>query len=90
MFAEGKLTTNRNVIKKWAQARHGWPALIRRATSAGFEMVLSIVFPDSSSSEIARKLTWDEFFDQFEQQHLVFVYQEKDQNQRLSKSFAFL
>ncbi len=90
MFAQGRVTTDRNVIRKWAKARHGLPAIIKKVTGAGIEMALSIIFPDSQSDEIARRITWEEFFEQFDNQHLVFVYEDRDQNHKQSRYFAFL
>ncbi|RPI32584.1 MAG: hypothetical protein EHM70_08600 [Chloroflexota bacterium] len=90
MFAQGKITTDRNVIKMWVNARGGWPAIIRKFTSAGVEMALSIVFPGSETDETIHRLTWEEFFEKFEQQHLVFIYEDKDNYHQLSLSFAFV
>ena len=90
MFAQGKITTDRNVIEKWAKARHGWPAIVRTATNVGVEMALSIVFPDGEDRESANKISWEEFFEKFDQQNLVFMYREKDPNQKLSRYFVFM
>ncbi len=90
MFAQGKVTIDRNIIRKWAQARHGWPALVKKVTSAGIEMVLSFVFPDNEPLETVRKISWEEFFEKFDQQHLAFVYQESDRNRELSYYYEFI
>lgn len=74
MLAQGKVTTDHGLIKKWAEARHGYPAVIRKITDAGIDLVLSFVFPDIDIEGNARKLSWDEFFERFDKQRLVFVY----------------
>ncbi len=89
MIAQGKVTTDHKLIQKWAEARHGYPALIRKLTDAGIDLVLSFVFPDLPGDSIARKLTWDEFFEQFDRRRLVFVYEDKDRQQRPSRYFTF-
>ncbi len=90
MFAQGKITTDRQTIKEWTKARKGWPALIRKMTAAGVEIALSIVFPGYEADEIVCRLTWDEFFDKFDQLKLVFVYEEDDRNHKLSYCYAFV
>lgn len=90
MFAQGRITTDRNVIKKWVKARRGWPAIIQKMSGTGIEMALSIIFPDSQAEVVLKKITWEEFFEQFDKQQLVFVYKEIDQNQQKSRYFALL
>lgn len=89
MFAQGKVTTDHGLIKKWAEARHGYPAVIRKITDAGMDLVLSFVFPDIETEGIARKLSWDEFFERFDQQRLVFVYDDKDPQQNSRRDYTF-
>jgi hypothetical protein len=86
MLAQGKITTDRTVIQSWAHARQGQPALVRK----GQNPVLAIVFPDCDSAVVERGLSWNEFFDRFEQQRLVFMYQDTDQNENLSRYFVFI
>ncbi len=89
MLAQGKVTTDHMLIRKWAELRQGCPAVIRQITNAGIDLVLSIVFPDVDAGEIARRLSWDEFFEQFDHQRLVFVYEDYDGGQKLSRYFTF-
>ena len=89
MLAQGKVTTDHGLIKNWAEARHGCPAVIRKITDAGIDLVLSFVFPDIDPEGIARKLSWDEFFERFDQQHLVFVYDDDDPQQNVRRGFTF-
>jgi hypothetical protein len=86
MLAQGKITTERDVIISWAHARQGQPALVRK----GQGPALAIIFPDCNPALVDRKLSWNEFFEQFEHQKLVFMYQDTDQNQELSRYFVFI
>jgi hypothetical protein len=90
MVAQGKVTTDRKVIEKWIKSRNGWPAIKRQITSNGVEVILSIVFPDSEAVDIIRMLSWDEFFEKFNQQKLVFVYEENGYKINSSHSYAFV
>ena len=89
MFAQGKATTDPSLIKKWAEARRATPAVIRKFTSDGMEMVLSFLFPDINIDEVVTRLSWEEFFEKFNQQRLVFVYEDSDRNQKASRYFTF-
>jgi hypothetical protein len=86
MLAQGKITIDRDIIKSWANARQGQPALVKKGT----ELALAIVFPDCDTGLVEQSLSWKEFFYHFEQQKLVFMYQETDQNAELSRYFVFI
>ena len=89
MFAQGKATTDPSLIKKLAEARRASPAIIRKVTNDGIEMVLSFLFPDIKIDEVATRLTWEEFFEKFDQQRLVFVYDDSERSQNASRYFTF-
>jgi hypothetical protein len=86
MLAQGKITIDRKVIQTWAQARQGSPALVRK----GEEPALAIIFPDAEPGLIDRELSWKEFFEQFEKQKLVFMYQDTESSEELSRYFVFI
>lgn len=69
---QAKTTTDHNEIRKWAETRGGRPALVRTDGEGG---ILRIDFqePDENLEEIS----WDEFFQIFEERQLAFLYQDK-------------
>lgn len=73
-----KTTTDHDQIRRWAEERGGRPAAVvsppQQNTIAGG---LRIDFPDYDSGEVLQEITWAEFFDKFEEQNLVFMYQEE-------------
>jgi hypothetical protein len=86
MLAQGKITIDRKVIQAWAQARQGSPALVRQRG----EQALAIIFPDIEPGMIEKELSWKEFFEQFDQQKLVFMYQDSESSAELSRYFVFI
>ncbi|MFY1696195.1 MULTISPECIES: hypothetical protein [unclassified Solwaraspora] len=69
------VTTNRAVIKKWAQARGGSPATVG-APRDGRPSVLRIDFPGYGGANL-RSISWDEWFATFDERRLNFIYQEQ-------------
>ena len=76
MAGESKTTTDHEVIKKWVEERGGYPATVK-ATGKGDEAgILRIDFPGYSGKESLERISWDEFFDKFEEKKLAFLYQD--------------
>jgi hypothetical protein len=63
------MTTDHEQIRRWVEVRGGRPALVKDSG------VLRIDFPDGPGESLA-PISWEEFFDKFEQSQLAFLYQE--------------
>ena len=83
-------TTDHDTIRQWAEARGGVPATIRETESGGEPGVLRIHFPGRGDEETFDELGWDEFFEQFEENDLAFLYQEKTKKGEQSRFFKFV
>ncbi|MBK6265581.1 hypothetical protein JKA74_11080 [Marivirga sp. S37H4] len=89
-MSESKQTTDRNTIKKWADARDGQPAIIK-GTESDNVGVLRIHFPkESDNNEEFKPIPWDKFFDVFEARELALLYQEKKENGEQSTFHKFV
>ncbi|MFN7949325.1 MAG: lipocalin/fatty-acid binding family protein [Blastocatellia bacterium] len=77
MAGESKTTTNHHEIRKWAEARGGHPATVRRTGDQDEPGVLRIDFPGYSGEQSLEAITWDAFFEKFEESRLAFVYQDE-------------
>ena len=77
-MAESKTTTDHDEIRRWAEERGGQPARVIGTGKEGDPGLLRIEFPggpgDDSNLE---PISWEEFFDAFEENGLAFVYQEE-------------
>ncbi len=75
---ETKMTTDHDTIRKWAEARQGRPATVIGTKEKGEEAgILRIDFPGFSDTDTLREITWEDFFDKFDKEKLVFLYQEE-------------
>lgn len=72
-----KTTTDHDMIRRWAEERGGRPAAVVSPMPEQTAGGLRIDFPDYDSGEVLQEITWAEFFDKFEEQNLVFMYQEE-------------
>lgn len=74
---ETRTTTDHEKIRRWAEERGGRPAAVIDPGSTKIAGGLRIDFPDYDSGEELEEITWAEFFDKFEEQNLVFMYQDE-------------
>jgi hypothetical protein len=75
-------TTDHGTIRQWVEERNGKPANVA-GTSKGAEEVGLVRIDFTDDSEDDRSLdaiSWDEFFDKFEEKQLAFLYQDQKAN----------
>ena len=70
-------TTDHDKIKEWVTAHDGVPTVIEDTGSGNGPGVLRIHFPQASSDDNFKEISWDEFFKQFEDNDLAFLYQDQ-------------
>lgn len=85
------VTTNHDKIRRWIEERDGVPATVER-TSGGDDDpgVLRVKFPEQSESGALQPISWDDFFDKFDEEHLAFLYQEHVQEGGVSRFCKFV
>jgi hypothetical protein len=70
-----KTTKDHEAIRRWVEEHDGTPATVG---GDGDEVaVLRIDFPGGAGSDRLRKISWDEWFDKFDEEDLAFLYQEQ-------------
>lgn len=69
-------TTDRNTIRKWAEAHGGKPAAVDRTHQDDDVGIVRIMFPDAPNSEHKHlvEISWDEFFKEFDERKLALIY----------------
>ena len=73
---ESKKTTDHDEIKHWVEARGAAPARVKSTATADDVGLLRINFPRESEDNL-EEISWDEFFREFDEKGLEFVYQDK-------------
>ena len=81
-----KITTDHDEIRKWAEERGGRPATVRsthgrgtaRARKSGTG-IIRLEFPDAPNSkdDALEEISWEEFFEKFDESDLALLYQEE-------------
>ena len=79
MAESAKTTTDHDTIRKWVEGHGGKPATVKGTEKDGDEVgLLRINFPGGAEDKL-EDISWDEFFEKFEESKLAFLYQdEKD------------
>ena len=77
-------TTDRDTIRRWVEARGGYPARVKRTGRGSDPGVLRIDYPGYSGQGTLERIDWDEFFEWFDRDNLAFLYQDTPRS-RFSK-----
>lgn len=80
MAGQSKTTTNHEFIRRWAEERGGRPGRVKgTGGSRGAEDpgILRIDFPGWGGEESLEPISWEEFFEHFDENGLALVYQEE-------------
>lgn len=72
-----KTTRDHEEIQRWAEERGGKPAHVKRTGSKEDIGILRIDFPGFSGEGSLEPITWDQFFEKFDDRNLSLVYQEE-------------
>ncbi len=71
-----KIITDHKKIKEWAEERGGKPANVKGTGSKNEPGILRIYFPDAGKEEGLEEITWEEFFEKFDEKNLGLLMQE--------------
>lgn len=72
-------TTDRDEIRQWAEERGGKPACVKGTGGKGDIGLLRIEFPGKPNADDDKlaPISWEDFFDKFEERGLALVYQKE-------------
>lgn len=77
-LSQAQMTTDHDEIRRWVEERGGYPATVIGTGEDGEEAgVLRIDYPGYSGQGTLERISWDEFFQKFDEADLVFLYQEE-------------
>jgi hypothetical protein len=89
MASESQTTTDHDTIRRWVEERDGKPASVR-GTGDGDAGVLRIDFPGGAGQDELEHISWDEWFENFDQNNLAFLYQEEKKSGEGSTFFKLV
>jgi hypothetical protein len=89
--SDSKTTTDHDTIKQWAEARDGAPATVRGTERGGDDAgILRFDFPGGAGEDELEHISWDEFFQKFDESGLALLYQEEKASGEGSTFFKFV
>ena len=77
MSSGSNASVDHGTIRKWAEERNGTPSRVKGTGGEGDPGLIRLNFPGYSGEESLEPISWDEFFEKFEQSNLALVYQEE-------------
>jgi hypothetical protein len=83
--SESKVTTNHGEIQRWVEERGGHPARVKDTESKNSSGLLRIDYPGFSGEDSLEEISWDEFFEGFDDNKLAFLYQEQTKDGKVSR-----
>ena len=89
MTSSGTTTTDHGKIKQWVEERGGKPASVKD-TGKGEPGVLRIDFPGYGDDSKLEGISWEVFFDKFEESELAFLHQDKTAGGETRRFFKFV
>jgi hypothetical protein len=89
IMSQATETTNHDTIRQWAEQRGGRPATVK-ATANDDPGILRIDFPGYSGEETLEEISWAEFFKAFDQNKLLFLYQDQTDDGETSRFCKFI
>jgi hypothetical protein len=77
MASKTKTTIDHDEIRNWVEEHGGKPAVVRGTGADGDAGILRIDFPGGAGEDQLEHVTWDEWFEKFDDSNLAFLYQDE-------------
>jgi hypothetical protein len=91
MANKSKVTTDHKEIRKWVEERGSRPATVKGTAAKGEGAgLLRIDYEGFGEEENLEPISWEEFFDKFEESNLAFLYQEETSSGETSRFSKFV
>jgi hypothetical protein len=75
--SDTRVTTDHEEIRRWVEEHGGQPAMVRGTRDESGSGVLRIDFPGGAGEDDLEPVSWDEWFEVFDNNNLGFLYQEQ-------------
>jgi hypothetical protein len=74
--ARATVTTDHDEIRRWAEERNAQPACVRQTGGGGDIGMIRLDFPGFSGEGTLEPITWEEWFQKFDESNLALLHQE--------------
>jgi hypothetical protein len=72
-----RTTQEHEEIRRWAEERGGKPSHVKRTGSGDDLGILRIDFPGYSGADTLEEISWDQWFEKFDERNLALLFQEE-------------
>ncbi len=76
-MAAAKVTADHQFIRRWAEERGAKPACVRGTGGPRDIGMLRLDFPGYSGEESLQEISWEDWFDKFDERGLALLYQDR-------------
>jgi competence ComEA-like helix-hairpin-helix protein len=76
MAGERFMTTDHDTIRDWVETRNGKPSTVKSTHTEDDPGLIRLDFPGYSGGDSLEEISWDEWFEKFDESDLVLLYQE--------------
>ncbi|EGF24650.1 hypothetical protein [Rhodopirellula baltica] len=84
-------TTDHETIRNWVHERGGVPATVESTADSDEGIgILRIDFPHGGRNDTLSTISWDNFFNKFEESNLAFLHEDKTARGELSRFCKFI
>jgi hypothetical protein len=73
---KSKITTDHDQIRRWAEERGAQPACVKGTGDRGDVGMLRLDFPGYSGAESLQPISWDDWFEKFDERNLALLYED--------------
>ncbi len=78
MASQTTTTTDHDEIRRWVEEHDGKPASVRGTDGGADDAgILRIDFPGGAGQDQLEHISWDDWFQKFEDSNLAFLYQQE-------------
>lgn len=89
-MSEANRTTDHEEIRRWVEERGGKPATVTATKGDEDAGLLRIDFPEAEADDALEEISWDAFFEKFDEAGLAFLYQEETKDGETSRFHKFV
>lgn len=82
--SQSRVLTDHDQIRRWAEERGATPTAVRRTESDEDVGIIRLDFPNYSGAGSLDEISWDEWFDKFDEKNLALLVQDQMANGKAS------
>ena len=82
--AKSRMLTDHRAIRRWAEERRGRQATVRRTLSDDYIGMIRLDFPGYRGEDSLAEISWDEWFEDFDDRNLALVVHDEAADAELS------